>query len=62
VDNVKIELGEIGWVGIDWIDNVQDRHQWRALVKAVITHRIPQNARKFFSSCTTNGLSRKELV
>jgi hypothetical protein len=28
VDNIKIDLGEIGWVGMDWIDLVQDRDQW----------------------------------
>jgi hypothetical protein len=32
VDNIKMELGEIGWDGIDWIDLAHDRDQWRALV------------------------------
>jgi hypothetical protein len=27
VDNVKIDLGEIAWGGMDWIDLAQDRHQ-----------------------------------
>jgi hypothetical protein len=31
VDNIKIHLREIGWVGIDWLDLAQDRDQWRAL-------------------------------
>ncbi|PNF14903.1 hypothetical protein B7P43_G04321 [Cryptotermes secundus] len=32
VYNIKIDLREIGWDGIDWIDLAQDRDQWRALV------------------------------
>jgi hypothetical protein len=32
VDNIKMDLKEIGWDGIDWIDRVQDRDQWRDLV------------------------------
>jgi hypothetical protein len=31
VDNIKINLREIGWEGMDWIDLAQDRDQWRAL-------------------------------
>jgi hypothetical protein len=36
VDNIKIDLTEIGWDGGDWIDLAQNRDQWRALVKAVM--------------------------
>jgi hypothetical protein len=36
VDNIKIDLREIGWDGGDWNDLAQDRDQWRALVKAVM--------------------------
>jgi hypothetical protein len=32
VDNIKINLREIGWVGMDWIDLAQDRDQWRVLM------------------------------
>jgi hypothetical protein len=32
MDNIKMDLREIGWDGIDWIDLAQDRDQWRALV------------------------------
>jgi hypothetical protein len=31
VDSIKIDLREIGWDGMDWIDLAQDRDQWRAL-------------------------------
>jgi hypothetical protein len=36
VDNIKMDLGEIGWDGMDWINLVQDAGQWRALVNAVM--------------------------
>jgi hypothetical protein len=36
VDNIKIDLREIGWCGMDWIDLAQDRDQWRALVNMVM--------------------------
>jgi hypothetical protein len=38
---IKIDHREIGWDGVDWIDLVQDRVQWRALVKTVMNIRIP---------------------
>jgi hypothetical protein len=41
VDNIKIDLREIGWDGIDWIDLAQDRNQWRALVNMVMNLRVP---------------------
>jgi hypothetical protein len=30
--NIKVDLEELGWGGIDWIDLAQDRDRWRALV------------------------------
>jgi hypothetical protein len=40
VDNIKIDLREIGWDGVDWIDMAQDRHHWRALVNTVLNLRF----------------------
>jgi hypothetical protein len=40
VDN-KIDPGEIGWGGVDWIDQAQERDQWRSLVKTVVNLRVP---------------------
>jgi hypothetical protein len=39
--NIKIDLREIGWGGMDWIDLAQDRDQWRALVNTVMNLRVP---------------------
>jgi hypothetical protein len=44
---------------MDWIDVAQDREQWRALVKTSMNLRVARNVRKFMSSCTTSGSSRK---
>jgi hypothetical protein len=41
VDNIKIELREIGRGGMDWIDLAQGRDQWRALVNTVMNLRLP---------------------
>jgi hypothetical protein len=41
VDNIKMDLREIGWYGVDWIDMAQDRNQWRALVNTVLNLRVP---------------------
>jgi hypothetical protein len=40
-DNIKIDLLEIGWGGVDWIGLAQDRDKWRALVNAVMNLRVP---------------------
>jgi hypothetical protein len=41
VDNIKMDLSEIGWDEVDWIEMAQDRDQWRALVNTVLNVRIP---------------------
>jgi hypothetical protein len=41
VDNIKVDLREIGWDGLDWIDLAQDRDRWRALVNTVMNLRVP---------------------
>jgi hypothetical protein len=43
VDNIKMELREIGWDGMDWIDLAQDRGQWR----------------DFLSGCTISSFTRR---
>jgi hypothetical protein len=41
VDNIKMDLLEIGWGGVDWIDLAQDRNKWRALVNVVMNLWVP---------------------
>jgi hypothetical protein len=41
VHNIKMDLREIVWGGVDWIELAQDRNQWRALVNTVMNLRIP---------------------
>jgi hypothetical protein len=38
---VKMDLQEVGWAGMDWIDMAQDGNSWRALVSAVMDLRVP---------------------
>jgi hypothetical protein len=41
VENIEMDLREIGWDGMDWIELAQDRDQWRALVNIVMKLRVP---------------------
>jgi hypothetical protein len=41
VDNIKMDLREIGWNGIDWIHLAQNRDERRALVNMVMNLRVP---------------------
>jgi hypothetical protein len=41
VDNIKIDVREVGWDGVDWIDLAQDRDRWRAVVNTVMNLRVP---------------------
>jgi hypothetical protein len=41
MDNIKMNLREIGRDGMDWIDLAQDRDQWRILVNMVMNLRVP---------------------
>jgi hypothetical protein len=40
VDNIKMDLGEIGRGSVDWICLAQDRNRWRALVNSVLMLRV----------------------
>jgi hypothetical protein len=45
-----MDLKEVGWGSVDWIDMAQDRDRWRAVVSAVMNLRVTQNAGNFLTS------------
>jgi hypothetical protein len=40
-DNIRTDITERGWEGVDWIHLVQDRNLWRDLVNTVMNLRLP---------------------
>jgi hypothetical protein len=41
VDNIRMDLGEVGWGNVDWIGLAKDRNRRRALVNSVLNLRVP---------------------
>jgi hypothetical protein len=41
VDNIRMDLGEVGWGDVDQIGLAQDRNRWRAVVNSVLNLRVP---------------------
>jgi hypothetical protein len=41
VDNIRMDLEEVGWGDVDWIGLAQDRNRWRALVNSVLNLWVP---------------------
>jgi hypothetical protein len=41
MDNIRMDLVEVGWGDVDWIGLAQDRDRWRALVNSVLNLRVP---------------------
>jgi hypothetical protein len=41
VDNIRMDLGEVGWGDMDWTDLAKDRNRWRALVNSVLNLCFP---------------------
>jgi hypothetical protein len=40
-DNIRMDLGEVGWSVVDWIGLAKGRNRWRALVNSVLNLRVP---------------------
>jgi hypothetical protein len=41
MDNIRMDLGEVGWGDVDWIGLAQDGNRWRALVNSILNLRVP---------------------
>jgi hypothetical protein len=41
LDNIRVDLAEVGWSDVDWLGLIRDRDRWRALVNSVLNLRIP---------------------
>jgi hypothetical protein len=48
--NIKMELQEVGFGSVDWIELTQDRDKWRAFVNAIMNLWVPYNAGNFLAS------------
>jgi len=61
VDNIRMDLQEVGCGYMDWIGLAQDRDRWQTLVSAVMNLRVPRNAGNFLTSCKPVSFSRRTL-
>jgi rRNA maturation protein Nop10 len=52
VDNIRMDLREVGWGDVDWIGLAKDRNRCRALVNSVLNLRVPLHAGKLSSGLT----------
>jgi hypothetical protein len=57
LDNIRMDLVEVGWGDVDWIGLAQDRDRWRTLVNSVLNLWFPLNAGKLSSIQTIRDLS-----
>jgi hypothetical protein len=39
--NIRVDLGEVGWESVDWMNLAQDRDQWRAVMNTLTYHWVP---------------------
>jgi hypothetical protein len=57
LDNIRMDLVEVGWGDVDWIGLAQDRDRRKTLVNSVLNLRVPKRAGKLSSVQTTRDLS-----
>jgi len=61
VDNIRMDLQEVGCGYMDWTGLAQDRDRWWTLVSAVMNLRVPWNAGNFLTTCKLVSCSRRSL-
>jgi len=49
-DNIKMDLQEVGYGGMGWIQLAEDRDRWRALVNAIMNLQVPLNVGNFLTT------------
>jgi hypothetical protein len=57
VDNIRMDLGEVGWGDVDWIGLAKERNRWRAVVNSILNLRVPRNVGKLSSGLASSGHS-----
>jgi hypothetical protein len=57
LDNIRMDLIEMGWGDMDWVGLAEDSDMWKALVNSVLNLRVPQNAGKLACVQRTRDLS-----
>jgi hypothetical protein len=57
VDNIRMDLVDVGWGDVDWNGLAQDRDRCRALVNMILNLWVPYYAGKLSSVQTTRNLS-----
>jgi len=62
LENIWIDLREIRWEGVDWINLAQDWDQWQALMKMVMNLCVPLKAGNVLTSWVTMSFSRRTLL
>jgi len=61
MDNIRMDLQDVGCGYMEWIGLTQDRERWLTLVSAVMNFRVPSNAGNFLTSCKPVRFSRRTL-
>jgi hypothetical protein len=61
-DNIKMDLRELGWGSIDWINLAQEMDQWRAPANTEMNLRVLLQVEKFLSSWANGGFSMELLM
>jgi CRISPR/Cas system-associated protein Cas7 (RAMP superfamily) len=60
--DINMDLQEVGFGAMEWIEVAQDMDRWRALLNAVMYLQVSQNAGNFLTSLKPFSLSRRALL